>query len=154
ERFLAHLEATGTRRSIPSIDRRTTRRRGFRFATRDGSPLRCNTLRYNFVRLCARARIHQEHSYSPTPGMHDLRHTFAVPCLECWLREGKDLRQKLPVLSGYMGHAILKSTELYLRLVPGRFVKSLSSLQAPPKPRTHVRRTTTTPEYDQYDLRR
>jgi len=31
ERFLAHLEATGTRRSIPSIDRRTTRRRGFRF---------------------------------------------------------------------------------------------------------------------------
>ena len=104
----------------------------FVFATGDGSPLRRNTLRYNFVRLCARARIHQEHSYSPTPGMHDLRHTFAVPCLECWLREGKDLRQKLPVLSGYMGHAILKSTELYLRLVPGRFVKSLSSLQAPP----------------------
>jgi len=126
----------------------------FVFATGDGSPLRRNTLRYNFVRLCARARIHQEHSYSPTPGMHDLRHTFAVHCLECWLREGKDLRQKLPVLAGYMGHAILKSTELYLRLVPGRFVKSLSSLQAPPKRRTHVRRTTTTPEYDQYDLRR
>lgn len=56
----------------------------------------------------------------------------AVHCLEAWLREGKVLRQKLPVLSGYMGHAILKSTERYLRLVPGRFVKSLSSLQAPP----------------------
>ena len=62
--------------------------------------------------------------------MHDLRHTFAVHCLEAWLREGKDLRQKLPVLSGYMGHAILKTTEQYLRLVPERFVKSLSRLQA------------------------
>jgi integrase/recombinase XerD len=111
----------------------------FVFVTCNGSQLRPNTLRYNFVRMCARARVHQEHSYSPTPGMHDLRHTFAVHCLEAWLREGTDLRQKLPVLSGYMGHAILKSTEQYLRLVPGRFVKSLSSLQAPPNPLTHIR---------------
>jgi integrase len=102
------------------------------FVTCKGRQLRRNTLRYNFVRICARARIHQERGYSPTPGMHDLRHTFAVHCLEAWVREGKDLRQKLPVLSGYMGHAILKSTEQYLRLVPGRFVNSLSSLQAPP----------------------
>jgi len=101
------------------------------FVTRDGRPLRSNTLRYNFVRMCARARIHQEHGYSPTPGMHDLRHTFAVHVLETWLREGKDLRQKLPVLSGYMGHALLKSTELYLRLVPDRFLKPLSTLQVP-----------------------
>ena len=78
------------------------------FLTCNGRSLRPHTLRYNFVRLCARARIHQEHTYSPTPGMHDLRHTFAVHCLEAWLRGGKDLRQKLPVLSGYMGHAILK----------------------------------------------
>jgi integrase/recombinase XerD len=98
------------------------------FVTCNGKQLRPNTLRYNFVRICSRAGIHQEHSYSPTPGMHDLRHTFAVHCFEAWLRQGRDLRQKLPVLSGYMGHAILKSTEQYLRLVPGRFVKSLSSL--------------------------
>jgi hypothetical protein len=24
--------------------------------------------------------------------MHDLRHTFAVHCLQCWLREGKGLQ--------------------------------------------------------------
>ena len=102
----------------------------FVFATRGGRPLRHHTLRYNFVRICARARIHQEHGHSPTPGIHDLRHTFAVHVLEAWVREGKDLRQKLPVLSGYMGHALLKSTELYLRLVPDRFVKPLSTLQA------------------------
>lgn len=99
------------------------------FVTCNRKQLRRNTLRYNFVRICARARIHQEHSYSPTPGMHDLRHTFAVHCLEAWLRKGKDLRQKLPVLSGYMGHALLKSTELYLRLVPDRFANPLSRLQ-------------------------
>ncbi len=102
------------------------------FVTSNGTRLRRNTLRYNFVRICARARIHQEHGHSPTPGMHDLRHTFAVHVLETWVREGKDLRQKLPVLSGYMGHALLKSTELYLRLVPDRFVKPLSRLQESP----------------------
>ena len=102
------------------------------FVTCSGSRIRQNTLRYNFVRICARARIHQEHGYSPTPGMHDLRHTFAVHVLETWVREGKDLRQKLPVLSGYMGHALLKSTELYLRLVPDRFVKPLLRLQEAP----------------------
>jgi hypothetical protein len=48
--------------------------------------------------------------------------------LETWVREGKDLRQKLPVLAGYMGHKLLRSTELYLRLVPGRFVGQLAQL--------------------------
>jgi integrase len=102
------------------------------FVTVKGRKLRFATMRYNFVRICGRARIHQEHSYSPTPGLHDLRHTFAVHVLETWVREGKDLRQKLPLLSGYMGHSLLKSTELYLRLVPDRFVKPLARLQEPP----------------------
>jgi integrase/recombinase XerD len=102
------------------------------FVTVKGRKLRFATMRYNFVRICVRARIHQEHSYSPTPGLHDLRHTFAVHVLETWVREGKDLRQKLPLLSGYMGHSLLKSTELYLRLVPDRFVKPLARLQEPP----------------------
>ena len=52
--------------------------------------------------------------------------------LENWVREGKDLRQKLPVLSGYMGHALLQSTEVYLRLVPDRFVKPLLRLEQAP----------------------
>ena len=90
------------------------------FVTRDGRRLRRNSLRYNFVRMCAggeRAFI-KNTATARTPEMHDLRHTFAVHVLEAWVREGKDSRQKLPVLSGYMGHALLKSTELYLRLVP------------------------------------
>ena len=105
------------------------------FVTSEGKRLIRHSLRYKFVRMCARARIHQAHGHSSTPGMHDLRHTFAVQVLETWVREGKDLRQKLPVLSGYMGHALLKSTELYLRLVPDRFVMPLSRLQEPPNRR-------------------
>jgi len=110
------------------------------FVTCDGKCLRRSSLRHNFVRMCARAHIHQEHGYSRTPGMHDLRHTFAVHVLEAWAREGKDLRQKLPVLSGYMGHALLKSTELYLRLVPDRFLKPLFRLQEPANRSTAVQR--------------
>lgn len=98
------------------------------FLTDDGRPLKPSSTRYNFVRLCARARIRQESHHSPTPGLHDLRHTFAVHVLETWIQDGKDLRQKLPILSGYMGHAVFRSTEIYLRLVPGRFVKPLSTL--------------------------
>jgi len=106
----------------------------FVFVTHDGRPLKPNTLRYNFVRMCVRARIHQEEGHRATPGMHDLRHTFAVHVLEAWVQQGKDLRQMLPALSSYLGHVILKSTELYLRLVPERFVKPLSTLQSSLKP--------------------
>jgi hypothetical protein len=40
---------------------------------------------------------------SITPGLHDLRHTFAVHTLEAWVKRGKDINRMLPVLSGYMG---------------------------------------------------
>jgi integrase/recombinase XerD len=108
------------------------------FLSRKGTRLRRGALCYNFRKICSRARIHQEHGISRTPGLHDLRHTFAVHCLEAWVREGKDLRQKLPLLAGYMGHKMLRSTELYLRLVPGRFVGQLARL----RPRTGVKRLT------------
>jgi len=98
------------------------------FLSRKGARLRRGALSYNFSKICSRARIRQEHGMSQNPGLHDLRHTFAVHCLETWVREGKDLRQKLPVLAGYMGHKLLRSTELYLRLVPGRFVGQLAQL--------------------------
>jgi integrase/recombinase XerD len=87
-----------------------------------------NTLIHNFRLLCTRAHLHQQHGISITPGMHDLRHTFAVHCLDAWLKKRKDLRTMLPVLSSYMGHVMWRSTEQYLRLVPGRFWKQLSRL--------------------------
>jgi integrase/recombinase XerD len=50
------------------------------------------------------------------PRLHDLRHTFAVHCLQRWVAEGVDLSVALPYLSAYLGHTGLKGTQHYLRL--------------------------------------
>ena len=55
------------------------------------------------------------------PRMHDLRHTFAVHCLERWYRAGADIAPKLTYLSAYMGHKSLAGTQRYLRLTPEIF---------------------------------
>lgn len=52
------------------------------------------------------------------PRLHDIRHTFAVHVLNRWAAQGKDLYACLPILSTYLGHHTLASTEKYLRLVP------------------------------------
>ena len=50
------------------------------------------------------------------PRLHDLRHTFAVHCLQKWINEGADLTAMMPILSTYMGHKGIISTAKYLRL--------------------------------------
>lgn len=52
------------------------------------------------------------------PRLHDLRHTFAVHTLNQWVAQGRDIYVTIPILSDYLGHANLKSTEQYLRLIP------------------------------------
>lgn len=57
-------------------------------------------------RACGRQRV------------HDLRHTFCVRALEKMAEGGRDIRAALPLLSAYIGHSSVVSTEYYLRLVP------------------------------------
>jgi len=52
----------------------------------------------------------------PRPRIHDLRHTFAVHRLLRWYREGADVQSKLPLLSAFMGHTEIRSTEVYLTI--------------------------------------
>jgi integrase len=52
------------------------------------------------------------------PRVHDLRFTFAVQTLLRWYRSGIDVQAKLPLLSRYMGHVSIESTEYYLPLIP------------------------------------
>jgi integrase/recombinase XerD len=108
------------------------RRRGsdLVFLTTEGKKLRHNLVMHNFRRLCLHLGVLQDHGASRTPGLHDLRHTFAVHCLSAWLQSGKEVRQIIPVLSCYMGHKTQVSTEIYLRLVPARFSRQLSALAA------------------------
>jgi integrase len=50
------------------------------------------------------------------PRLHDLRHTFAVHRLLRWYRDGVDVQSRLPLLSTFMGHVELRSTEVYLTI--------------------------------------
>lgn len=49
------------------------------------------------------------------PRIHDLRHTFAVHRLLQWIEFGHNLNAKLPLLSTYMGHINVTSTQVYLQ---------------------------------------
>jgi site-specific recombinase XerD len=48
------------------------------------------------------------------PRIHDLRHAFAVHRLLRWYRQGVDVQNRLMLLSTFMGHVEIRSTEVYL----------------------------------------
>lgn len=50
------------------------------------------------------------------PRLHDLRHTFCVHSLAMMAESGVDLYCGLPILSTYLGHQSLESTNQYVRL--------------------------------------
>lgn len=50
------------------------------------------------------------------PRLHDIRHTFAVHSLIRMSRNGQDLYVSLPILSAFLGHRSIESTEKYVRL--------------------------------------
>lgn len=50
------------------------------------------------------------------PRIHDLRHAAATHLLYKWYNEGKDVLNKLPYLSIYLGHVDISSTEYYLSI--------------------------------------
>jgi site-specific recombinase XerD len=54
------------------------------------------------------------------PNVHSFRHSFAVHRIERWHRERADLGAKLPLLSAFMGHVDIGSTQLYLAMTPER----------------------------------
>jgi site-specific recombinase XerD len=54
------------------------------------------------------------------PGLHSFRHSFAVHRIERWHHEGADLAVKLPLLSAFLGHTNLASTQVYLTMTPER----------------------------------
>jgi integrase/recombinase XerD len=52
------------------------------------------------------------------PRPHDLRHTFAVRTLLDWHHAGKDVDQRMPQLSTFLGHTDPVSTYWCLQAVP------------------------------------
>jgi len=74
-----------------------------------------------------RPRRRQGRNVFGSTNLHSLRHSFAVSTLERWQREGGDMERLLPLLSGYMGHAMVSYTTTYLHLTPA--LRQLASEQ-------------------------
>lgn len=64
------------------------------------------------------------------PRPHDIRHTFAVHCLNNWALSGEDLTAALPVLSRYLGHKGLTGTQKYLQLTAQMYPNIVEKLEA------------------------
>jgi len=65
----------------------------------------------NLLRLLAKRVLP---SNSRLPRIHDLRHAFAVHRLLKWYEDGDDVQSKLILLSTFMGHSEIHSTQVYL----------------------------------------
>ncbi len=63
------------------------------------------------------------------PRLHDFRHTFAVKTMNRLSDEGNDLYVILPILSAYLGHSGIETTEKYIRLTEERLSTISDSMQ-------------------------
>ena len=63
------------------------------------------------------------------PRVHDLRHTFICHRLNQWAEEGVDLTTMLPILSKYVGHTDIASTQYYLKLTSEVFPNVLKQME-------------------------
>ena len=63
------------------------------------------------------------------PRLHDARHTYAVYALDQMVKQGMDIYCALPILSTYMGHRTIDSTEKYVRLVPSFHQDIINTMQ-------------------------
>jgi site-specific recombinase XerD len=88
------------------------------FANRDGTPLCASTVRDAFAALREATGVRRPPTARYQPRLHDLRHAFAVHRLTAWYRQGADVQRLLPLLSTYLGHASVASTQVYLTMTP------------------------------------
>jgi integrase/recombinase XerD len=64
------------------------------------------------------------------PRVHDLRHTFSVHSLAEMSRKGLDLYYSLPILSKYLGHSSLESTDKYVRLTSDMYPELIQEVNS------------------------
>lgn len=85
------------------------------FVTRRCAFIRNRTIEYVFLDVLKAAGI-KVTQRQQGPRLHDLRHTFAVHRLLQWYKEGVDVQNKLPLLSTFMGHINIYSSQVYLTI--------------------------------------
>ncbi|MCL2674680.1 MAG: tyrosine-type recombinase/integrase [Defluviitaleaceae bacterium] len=85
------------------------------FAARHGGRYGNRTVYTAFRELLLEAGI-SHGGRGKGPRVHDMRHTFAVHCLQKWTKDGANITTALPYLREYLGHNTLDATERYLRM--------------------------------------
>lgn len=87
---------------------------GYFFVRLDGR--KCGQSVRSWFKRCLKIKAIQDIGRGQGPRIHDLRHTFAVTSLANMAESGIDLYASLPILSNYLGHQSLESTNHYVRL--------------------------------------
>jgi len=87
------------------------------FVSEGGTPLNYHVLARTFVALARRLGIRGP-ADERGASLHQLRHTFAVDRLAAWARAGGNVRDRVPALAVYLGHARPENTYWYLTSSP------------------------------------
>lgn len=66
----------------------------------------------------------------PGPRIQDLRHSFCVASMHKMASSGKDLYYSLPILSRYVGHSSIASTDQYVRMTSEMYPDLLNKLES------------------------
>lgn len=96
------------------------------FVSLAGTKCRIGDVQRWFKRVLKAADIQRTAS---GPRLHDLRHTFSVHALAMMAEAGIDLYCSLPVLSRYIGHLSMQSTNGYVRLTADRYPGLLKKVE-------------------------
>lgn len=90
---------------------------GALFPTEDGRTLPYSTVNRVFLLLARECGLRGDPGL-PGPRMHDLRHTFAVRCLEKSPPDRDGITSQIVALSTYLGHTHATDTYWYLQATP------------------------------------
>lgn len=105
---------------------------GYFFEVSPGVPYVSGSIYNRFRFLLENAGI-QHGGRGKGPRVHDARHSYAVYALDHMVKQGMDIYCALPILSTYMGHRTLESTEKYVRLVPAFHMDIINAMKDPYK---------------------
>ena len=99
---------------------------GFFYPSRDTGRYNRTPVYVKLKQFMKNAGIFQNDSV--VPRVHDIRHTYAVHALEKMINDGQDIYYALPILSTYLGHRCIESTEKYLRLTEEAYSSIIDAL--------------------------
>lgn len=99
------------------------------FARRSGKKRSSSQVSGYFKKVLWKARIPYG-GRGVGPRLHDVRHTFCCHSLKQMIDKGMDMYCALPVLSAYLGHSGIRSTEKYLRLTKSVYPDITANISA------------------------